>query len=401
MSGFLRRFRQRHRPARHPWLLLLSGAAVLAVFCANQMPATWASFTAQQELPLLIAVSGGSAAALTAQLGLTEARALNGRDWAVAMQTCVQNSGTAATSALAIRLTLEPLGGAQLDCALQPLRLTVDVSAHPVLQPRERYCYPVSFKLEVPDGLAYRAAAQVTIDNHAGWIPPAQNCPGPASCPYGPQPEITFSRADLQLLAPTATALPVVQPAFPSPAAPLLPPALTPTTASSPTLAASPTPTASSTPWAADLAAEVKYQPIWATDGIQLQAACRLKNQGGPSADLNWQAQILLADANGQPAEPVSEIWEDTSAGLDHAQEIEKQFTLRFTPADGQTYLLRVDLWAGGQPCEQRELCPPALSTLKALNLPMLFPTAEILPSATPAITETAAVLPVQPPAAP
>jgi hypothetical protein len=42
-------------------------------------------------------------------------------------------------------------------------------------------------------GATYRNAAQVTITNHAGWLPGGKNCPGSAPCPFGPNPKADFS----------------------------------------------------------------------------------------------------------------------------------------------------------------------------------------------------------------
>ncbi len=72
----------------------------------------------------------------------------------------------------------------------------VDLSAKPVLAPGESYCYPYHVTFTPVTGAVYRSTAQITITNHAGWMPGGNNCPGPAPCPFGPNPKVDFSLPD-------------------------------------------------------------------------------------------------------------------------------------------------------------------------------------------------------------
>jgi len=112
--------------------------------------------------------------------------------YGVAGEICVQNMGELPTEGLAI------LDTAQLETGPDEYTdlgfAAVDVSAHPVLEPGESYCYPYQIYFEPPaqaDPLqpvtyVYRNKADVTILNHADWLPGGTNCPGPEACPYGP-----------------------------------------------------------------------------------------------------------------------------------------------------------------------------------------------------------------------
>ncbi|MFQ3664224.1 MAG: hypothetical protein SNJ69_17750, partial [Chloroflexaceae bacterium] len=80
---------------------------------------------------------------------------------------------------------------------------TVDVSARPVLGAGESYCYPYEVTFTPVTGATYRNVARVTITNHSGWLPGGRNCPGPASCPFGPEPREDFSLPDSPTLIET------------------------------------------------------------------------------------------------------------------------------------------------------------------------------------------------------
>lgn len=81
---------------------------------------------------------------------------------------CVTNGGAVATENLKIVDVVQTKVGSGdfQDYASQP----VDVSAKPVLNAGESYCYKYDFTLTPVDGAQYRNTARVTITNHSGYL---------------------------------------------------------------------------------------------------------------------------------------------------------------------------------------------------------------------------------------
>ncbi|MBI3537144.1 MAG: hypothetical protein HY070_06275, partial [Chloroflexi bacterium] len=105
-------------------------------------------------------------------------------------QICVTNGGNFATQDLQI------VDEVQFNTGNQFQTLTtsqVNLAAKPILAAGETFCYPYSITFNPVTGAAYRNVAHVTITNHAGWQPGNQNCPGPALCPFGPDPKTDFT----------------------------------------------------------------------------------------------------------------------------------------------------------------------------------------------------------------
>jgi hypothetical protein len=109
-------------------------------------------------------------------------------------QICVTNGGGVATENLQIVDVVQYKLGSGLfqDYA----SAAVDLSAKPVLNPGENYCYPYSVSFTPVAGATYRNVARITITNHSGWLPGGNNCPGPDRCPFGPNPKADFSLPD-------------------------------------------------------------------------------------------------------------------------------------------------------------------------------------------------------------
>lgn len=94
-------------------------------------------------------------------------------------QVCVTNGGSVATENLQIidNLSMPP---SQVVIASTSL----DLSAKPVLQPGESFCY--DYKLDIPTsslvgGASYKDTADITITNHSGYL----------NVPFGPGPSAT------------------------------------------------------------------------------------------------------------------------------------------------------------------------------------------------------------------
>lgn len=92
----------------------------------------------------------------------------------------VTNSGGAATNGLVITADLQ-----QQPKTPVVTGASVDVSAHPVLQPGETESYPYTITLPGAPvaGATYKVTAQVTILNHSGSL----------GMPFGPSPSATFT----------------------------------------------------------------------------------------------------------------------------------------------------------------------------------------------------------------
>ncbi len=106
-------------------------------------------------------------------------------------QICVTNGGSFPTENLQIVDVVQmKLGSSPFQ---DNVSAAVDLSAKPVLAPGESTCYPYRVTFTPVVGATYRNTAQITITNHAGWMPGGQNCPGPAPCSFGPNPKADFS----------------------------------------------------------------------------------------------------------------------------------------------------------------------------------------------------------------
>ncbi|MCS6964153.1 hypothetical protein [Thermoflexus sp.] len=107
---------------------------------------------------------------------------------------CVTNTGERATEGLAITDVVEYKNPPAVTDWTPFITVTVDVHVNPVLDPGESYCYPYEISFTpLPGVTQYRNHAIVTILNHSGWLPDDPNCPGPAKCPFGPEPKEGFS----------------------------------------------------------------------------------------------------------------------------------------------------------------------------------------------------------------
>ncbi|WP_376791037.1 hypothetical protein [Thermoflexus sp.] len=95
---------------------------------------------------------------------------------------CVTNTGAVTTTGLAITDVVEVKTGSGQP---QPfITVTVNVSAKPVLNPGETYCYPYQIPFKPSSGVhQYRNHAIVTILNHSGHL----------GEPFGPEPKADFS----------------------------------------------------------------------------------------------------------------------------------------------------------------------------------------------------------------
>jgi hypothetical protein len=109
-------------------------------------------------------------------------------------QICVTNGGGVATENLQIVDVIQyKLGSGKFEDYISGV---VDLSARPVLNPGESYCYPYSMAFTPVAGAIYRNVARITITNHSGWLPGGNNCHGPDLCPFGPDPKADFSLPD-------------------------------------------------------------------------------------------------------------------------------------------------------------------------------------------------------------
>jgi hypothetical protein len=112
----------------------------------------------------------------------------------VSGETCVQNGGGYATENLTI------VAQVQFKNAGQQYRDIPGASQTTMpdqLLPGDSDCYPYTVSFSVPaEAVGYRVVSQVTITNHAGWLPGGQHCPGPDVCPFGPSPKVSFELQD-------------------------------------------------------------------------------------------------------------------------------------------------------------------------------------------------------------
>lgn len=141
--------------------------------------------------------NSSSQAGTTLSAILTAAGFLEQRDgipvFGVRGEVCVTNGGERPTMGLSILDTVESKSGSG---QFQPyVSQLVDVSAKPVLEAGEAYCYPyeVIFAPAQTDKVKYRNSVRVTILNHSGWLPGGNHCAGPDACQFGPSPNADFA----------------------------------------------------------------------------------------------------------------------------------------------------------------------------------------------------------------
>lgn len=106
-------------------------------------------------------------------------------------EICVNNGGAKRTENLTIVDEIQYKVGSGKYMEL--VAVNVDTSVRPVLNPYESYCYPYTIEFDAIEGANYRNVAHVTIDNHSGWLPGGNNCPGTTPCPFGPSPKTDFT----------------------------------------------------------------------------------------------------------------------------------------------------------------------------------------------------------------
>jgi len=129
-----------------------------------------------------IELKKGQSATATYTVTLTKSEGANSM-W-VDGAVCVQNDGALATENLTItdRLRAFLPGGSQT-----LISSTIDISANPVLDPGESYCYPYSFPFgPFPNATAYENDARITITND----------PREPGSPLGPSATAPFSVPD-------------------------------------------------------------------------------------------------------------------------------------------------------------------------------------------------------------
>ena len=127
----------------------------------------------------------------TAQYTISVNKSAASTEASVDGQICVINGGSFPTENLQIIDVVQNKVGS--DPFQDYASAVVDLSAAPVLAVGESHCYPYSVSFTPVAGALYRNVAQIRITNHAGWMPGGKNCPGPASCPFGPNPKADFS----------------------------------------------------------------------------------------------------------------------------------------------------------------------------------------------------------------
>lgn len=126
-------------------------------------------------------------------------------------EICVANAGSHPTAdlSLAVQVQYHVPGGPFSDLP------GVALAIAPVepLAAGGTGCFPYEMRFVPAGDAAYRAAARVTITNHAGHLPGSAHCPGAETCPFGPEP-----KADFDLLDPAdgAAATLVAVPELPS-----------------------------------------------------------------------------------------------------------------------------------------------------------------------------------------
>lgn len=140
--------------------------------------------------PTAITLAQGASATIHYTLVATRGEPTIVDVYGVTGEICVTNGGGVTTENLTIVDQVQyKVGSGQF----QDLPgATVTIVPAP-LAPSESGCYAYDIPLTPIAGAIYRNVAHVTITNHSGWLPGGRNCPGPALCPFGPDPKADFS----------------------------------------------------------------------------------------------------------------------------------------------------------------------------------------------------------------
>jgi len=105
-------------------------------------------------------------------------------------QICVTNGGGVTTQNLRIVDQVQyKVGSGQF----QDLTGATQTLTPAQLAPGQSACYDYDISFTPVANAIYRNVAHVTITNHSGWLPGGHNCPGPAVCPFGPDPKADFA----------------------------------------------------------------------------------------------------------------------------------------------------------------------------------------------------------------
>lgn len=112
-------------------------------------------------------------------------------------QICITNGGAVSTQNLVLTDTLERNCGGGTGFLPFVGPVNVDTSSKPILAPSETWCYP--YTVTVPSApstsCSYRNSVEISITNHAGYLP---GCPGQCTdssvpCPFGPNPKADYT----------------------------------------------------------------------------------------------------------------------------------------------------------------------------------------------------------------
>lgn len=137
--------------------------------------------------------SGQSGTSISADVNVNSVSEQNGEEDHLELngQVCINNTGDAATWDLRVLLKLQykPEKGKFQDLPNAFIEL---IPAEP-LEPGASQCYDYLMDfIPLSEVENYRISAAVTITNHSGYLPGGNHCPGPALCPFGPEPKATF-----------------------------------------------------------------------------------------------------------------------------------------------------------------------------------------------------------------
>jgi hypothetical protein len=109
----------------------------------------------------------------------------------VSGEVCITNGGSEPTENLRIVGEMQhKLGAGQFEALVDS---EVDTSAAATLSAGQSACYSFEIPFNLAEDAEYRIVAHVTIDNHSGWLPGGNNCPGEPPCPFGPDPKTTLT----------------------------------------------------------------------------------------------------------------------------------------------------------------------------------------------------------------
>lgn len=179
------------------WLIWTS-FVILLVLIAMQAGRANGVFSDIDQVPLIISLgfwetppaqAGTSLEADKTAVGFWER--FDGTDrTGVRGQVCVSNTGDYPTENLSIADIVQINAGS--GGFSDYIATGIDVSRHPSLLPGESHCYPYEIEFFPVEGAKYRNLAHASITNHAGWLPGSRNCPGPDSCPFGPEVKANF-----------------------------------------------------------------------------------------------------------------------------------------------------------------------------------------------------------------